>query len=77
MGRALAFILHSVELPPMTSHSSPYRMPDNPYSLFEGLAGAICCWSEACVLICRILGETEESLLGFPAVGGVGATGVY
>lgn len=77
LSRALAFLLHSIDLPPMISHSSPYRIPDNPYSMFEGLAGAVCCWSEACVMISQVLGESKEPLLGFPAVGGTGITGTY
>jgi hypothetical protein len=28
-----------------------YRLPDNPFSLFEGLSGTLCAWAEACVLI--------------------------
>lgn len=28
-----------------------YRMPDRPYSLSEGLAGTICAWADACVVI--------------------------
>jgi hypothetical protein len=30
---------------------SVYRRPDHPYSLFEGLAGAVCAWADACVVI--------------------------
>lgn len=33
-----------------TLHSI-YRRPDRPYSLFEGLAGAVCAWADACVVI--------------------------
>ena len=55
LSRALAFLLHARKTRPYSrSHkSSPnqYRMPDRPYSLFEGLAGTICAWSEACVII--------------------------
>ena len=50
LSRALAFLLHAQETPPLTSESR-YRVPDHPYSLLEGLAGTICAWSEACVLL--------------------------
>lgn len=26
-------------------------MPDMPYSLFEGLAGTVCAWAEACTVV--------------------------
>jgi hypothetical protein len=50
LSRALAFLLVARDTPPFAT-DSPYRMPDNPLSLFEGLAGTICAWAEACVVI--------------------------
>lgn len=35
-------------------------MPDTPYSLFEGLAGTICAWAEACVVITTRLRKLEK-----------------
>lgn len=34
-------------------------MPDKPYSLYQGLAGTICAWAEACVVIAGWL-ERED-----------------
>lgn len=36
---------------PSLENPNQYRMPDNPYSLFEGLSGTICAWAEACIVI--------------------------
>jgi hypothetical protein len=77
VGEALAFLLHSTTLPPLHHHTeSPYRIPDRPYSLFEGLAGAICSWSEACVYISKRLGGTKADVLGMPGIGGIGIKGL-
>lgn len=87
--RALAFLLHARETQPFAPPASEtglqnrYRMPDNPYSLFEGLAGTICAWSEACVVITARLRSMEmgeaadldsvlKDLRGFPGLGGYG-----
>jgi len=46
-----------------------YRMPDHPYSLFEGLAGTLCAWTEAILaLLARIdrLDAFERGELDFP-----------
>jgi hypothetical protein len=55
LSRALALLLHSRETPPYNafpeSSTYVYRMPDRPYSLSEGLAGTICAWADACVVI--------------------------
>lgn len=64
LSRALAFLLHARETLPfkrsaITSHKQ-FRMPDNPYSLFEGLTGTICAWSEACVVITTRLRKLEK-----------------
>lgn len=50
LSRALAFLLAARDTQPFAA-DSPYRMPDNPFSLFEGLAGTICAWAEACAVI--------------------------
>lgn len=73
LARALAMILHARETQPYNHDKSPttasndYRMPDHPYSLFEGLAGMLCAWAEtAAVLRARLrkmeVGETEGGL---------------
>jgi len=92
LARALAFLLHARETPPFKPGAeSNYRMPDHPYSLYEGLAGTICAWSEACMLITlriKLLESPENkgddewvakhlvSTQGFPGLGGHGAFGL-
>ncbi|KAL3454961.1 hypothetical protein BJX64DRAFT_295520 [Aspergillus heterothallicus] len=55
LSRALAMLLHARETQPycqtpdQTDHA--YRMPDHPYSLFEGLSGTLCAWAEACSVL--------------------------
>jgi hypothetical protein len=60
---ALPFLLHARETQPFTvlpdQGEAKYRMPDAPYSLFEGLAGTICAWAEACVVIVSRLRKME------------------
>jgi hypothetical protein len=56
LSRALAFLLLARESPPYNTALGigsryDFRMPDRPYSLFEGLAGIICAWAEACAVI--------------------------
>lgn len=85
LSRALSILLLSTECPPLTSqseNSSLLRTPDHPLSLFEGLAGAICAWLDACVIIRERLGElgsdpkrTPSLVLGLPGLGGVRAHG--
>jgi hypothetical protein len=58
LSKALAFLLHARETPPFKTQS-PYRTPDHPYSLFEGLAGTVCAWAEACVAITIRLRKIE------------------
>lgn len=69
-----------------TTDKRIYRMPDHPYSLFEGLAGTVCAWSEACVVIAarlKVLANESAGIdddylrysthrLGFPCIGGGG-----
>jgi hypothetical protein len=65
LSRALSFLLHTRETSPFKPASeSRYRMPDNPYSLLEGLAGTVCAWSEACVLITARLKLMEMDHVG-------------
>ena len=75
----LAFLLKSTELPPLVpGESSPFRTPDHPYSLFEGLAGAICAWLDACVIIRGYLNKETTSttmVFGFPGFGGAATHG--
>ncbi|KAL2845934.1 hypothetical protein BJY01DRAFT_247445 [Aspergillus pseudoustus] len=63
LARALAMLLHARETQPYNQipETAPddYRMPDHPYSLFEGLAGTVCAWSEACVVLRGRLREME------------------
>ncbi|KAL4962948.1 lanthionine synthetase C family protein [Aspergillus stella-maris] len=94
LGKALAMLLHARETKPYnTSGSGPYdyRLPDHPFSLFEGLAGTVCTWAEACVVILaklrkmevgdgfvldKVFQGYEKQILGFPCLGGNGAMGV-
>lgn len=63
LSRALAFLLHARETQPYNSSREPssnkYRMPDHPYSLFEGLGGTVCAWAEACAAIQTKLRKME------------------
>ena len=53
LGAGLAMLLESLNTRPFSSGEGKrlYRMPDHPFSLFEGLAGTLCAWSEACSLV--------------------------
>ncbi|RAH44343.1 lanthionine synthetase C family protein [Aspergillus brunneoviolaceus CBS 621.78] len=54
LARALALLLEAQKTPPYNDSkrdSSLYRMPDRPYSLAEGLAGTVCAWANACVIL--------------------------
>lgn len=96
--RALAMILHARETQPYNHDKSPktasndYRLPDHPYSLFEGLAGVLCAWAETVPVLRARLRKMEvgqgglaqdeafnkyiQQQLGFPCFGGNGAVGV-
>lgn len=53
---AEAFLMEARQTPPF-GEGTKYRTPDNPYSLFEGLAGSIVVWLEASrVMTKRLLG---------------------
>ncbi|KAL4948167.1 hypothetical protein BDW69DRAFT_189523 [Aspergillus filifer] len=94
LGKALTMLLHARDTKPYNTFGSgpcDYRLPDHPLSLFEGLAGTVCAWAEACVIILAKLRKMElgesyaedetfreykEKILGFPCLGGNGAMGV-
>ncbi|EEQ28771.1 conserved hypothetical protein [Microsporum canis CBS 113480] len=63
LSRALAFLLHARKTQPFNTHTYEegiqYRMPDHPYSLYEGLSGTIVAWAEACVVIAARLRKME------------------
>ncbi|CAI7587591.1 unnamed protein product [Penicillium glandicola] len=103
LSKALAFMLHARETKPYNtspaSSDKDYRMPDEPYSLFEGLAGNVCAWADTCAVlqarlrkmelveqgVCTTSGLSRDSVfqnafhkqLGFPALGGNGAVGIF
>ncbi|KAJ5973765.1 hypothetical protein N7481_010975 [Penicillium waksmanii] len=70
LSKALAFMLHSRETRPYntasTNSDKEYRMPDDPYSLYEGLAGNICAWAETCAVLQAKLRKIELSAKGVP-----------
>ncbi|KAJ5774462.1 hypothetical protein N7457_009358 [Penicillium paradoxum] len=76
LSKALAFMLHARETKPYntspTSSDKDYRTPDEPYSLFEGLAGNICAWADTCAVLrarMRKMELVEQGLCppkGFP-----------
>lgn len=94
LSRALAFLLHARETRPYNTSPAPsekdYRMPDDPYSMFEGLAGNVSAWADTCAVLQARLRKMEvrsvtddsifqramQSRLGFPLIGGNGATGL-
>jgi len=55
---ALAMLLECRNTRPF-GDSEKYRLPDNPYSLFEGLAGTVCAWAEAALAIKAKLRKME------------------
>ncbi|CAG7927949.1 unnamed protein product [Penicillium olsonii] len=62
LSRALAFMLHARETKPYstsTESDMDYRMPDEPYALFEGLAGNVCAWAETCAVLQTRLRKME------------------
>lgn len=70
LSKALAFMLHARETRPYNTSSAStdkeYRMPDDPYSLYEGLAGNVCAWAETCALLQAKLRKMELSEQGVP-----------
>lgn len=71
LSRGLAMLLHARQTEPFNQHGVGhglhYRTPDAPYSLFEGLAGTISAWAEACVIISARLRGMEADQEGGPA----------
>lgn len=74
LARGLSLLLLARESPPYSTalkipSSYNFRTPDRPYSLYEGLAGELCAWAEACVAIqirlCK-LGLDEEGKRSTP-----------
>ena len=66
LSRALAFLLHARETrpynpAPVTSNKD-YRVPDDPYSMFEGLAGNVCAWADTCAVLQARLRKMELSV---------------
>ena len=63
LSHGLTFLLQARETQPFNRHhigsDVHYRMPDTPYSLFEGLAGTVAAWAEACVVVLARLREIE------------------
>ena len=85
LSRALTFLVHATELPPIVQDPLlPYGIPDHPYSMFEGLAGAVCAWADACVIIKTFLDGDDDGegdamiapVLGLPGMGGFGPMGI-
>ena len=76
----------ATHLPPLDTSAetqNTFRTPDHAASLFEGLAGAVTAWLEACVVIRDLLNQTQSNtsrkmpaILGFPGLGGIGARGL-
>ena len=73
LSKALTFLRLAQECPPYSSDlgiksSYHFRMPDCPYSLYEGLAGMVCAWAEACAVIQARLRKLEIDGAGEEAV---------
>ncbi|KAL1955793.1 hypothetical protein VTO42DRAFT_8113 [Malbranchea cinnamomea] len=71
LSRGLTFLLHARQTQPFKRHGIGgglhYRMPDAPYSLFEGLAGTVTAWADACVVISarlKAMGTDQTKGLG-------------
>jgi Lanthionine synthetase C-like protein len=65
LSRALALLLECHKTRPFVlpqDGQRSYRLPDNPYSLFEGLAGVVSAWTEATIIIqLRLIHERLKS----------------
>ncbi|KZZ97997.1 Lanthionine synthetase C-like protein [Ascosphaera apis ARSEF 7405] len=68
---ALGMLRYSALAPPFAEQPFEgdmcFRMPDHPYSLFEGLSGTVCLWSDLAVLI-----KTKLNIIEARAEGGTG-----
>lgn len=83
LSQSIAMLLQATRLPPLddSQDALQYRTPDHPASLFEGLAGAITAWLDACVAIRALLQEDKTphpvlKVLGIPGLGGIVAHGL-
>jgi hypothetical protein len=66
LGKALKMLCVAQEATPITQTKDAarvYRTPDNPNSLFEGLAGTIWAWVEACIAINEVLQDMQAKRL--------------
>lgn len=81
LSRALAFMLHARQTRPYntspTSSDNDYRMPDEPYSLFEGLAGNVCAWADTCAVLQARLRKMELVEQGVCATSGLSRDPVF
>lgn len=69
---------HSTDLPPLNeSPAQPYETLGSPWSLFSGLAGAICAWADSCAVIEARLKREEVPVLGIMGLGGLGPHGLF
>ncbi|KAL1854172.1 hypothetical protein Plec18170_004936 [Paecilomyces lecythidis] len=62
LSKALAMLLYARKTQPFSDSAEArrnFRIPDRPYSLFEGLAGTVCAWADACVVIRMRLRKME------------------
>lgn len=63
LSRALAFLLHARETRPYNcapaTSERDYRLPDDPWSMFEGLAGNVCAWADTCAVLQARLRKEE------------------
>jgi Lanthionine synthetase C-like protein len=71
LGKALAMLLECRNTRPFkidfAEGERHYRMPDHPFSLFEGLAGTACAWADAIAIIRARLRKFELEVLGMAA----------
>ncbi|KPI38814.1 LanC-like protein 1 [Cyphellophora attinorum] len=59
--RALAFLKECMNTKPFSEDlEDKYRMPDHPYSLFEGLAGTVLVWMEAVRILDKMLSKAAS-----------------
>ncbi|EJU01142.1 hypothetical protein DACRYDRAFT_116950 [Dacryopinax primogenitus] len=86
LGRALALLRYASGLPPinMPQSEQSLTLPDgqpifgpleHPTYLFQGIAGAMCVWADALVLLNNQLEGAENvttGIVGFPLAGGLG-----
>ncbi|KAF2461942.1 hypothetical protein BDY21DRAFT_330064 [Lineolata rhizophorae] len=71
LARALAFLMHAAEKVPLEgSWKGDVEAERYPWSLFEGLAGTVCAWADACVVIVeRLEAMNREEGIGIERQG--------